>query len=217
MAYSVGLMASDGCLSSDGRHLDLTSNDFDQLENFAKAVGRRLKITNKNNSSPNPAYRIQFSDVAYYDFLLGVGLTPAKSKTIGKLAVPKKYYSHFLRGVFDGDGSLYGYYDPRWKKSYMYYTSFTSASVKFLQYLSEMNQKYLGTSSVQVRSTTRAFRITYAKKDSYKLYCQLYRCSSLFLRRKREKFENFLEINGDGKIKALGRVVESGRHARLRF
>lgn len=49
IAYSVGLMASDGCLQSDNMHLDLTSIDIDQLQNFCTALGRNLRITNKFN------------------------------------------------------------------------------------------------------------------------------------------------------------------------
>ena len=124
IAYSVGLMASDGCLQSDGRHLDITSKDIEQLLNFSKSIGRSLKICPKHRYKSN-AYRIQFSDVAYYDFLLKTGLTPGKSRTISTLKIPDKYYKDFLRGLFDGDGTTYGYYDKRWKNSFMYYIGFT--------------------------------------------------------------------------------------------
>jgi hypothetical protein len=85
IAYCVGLMASDGCLQRDGRHLDLTSVDRDQLLTFCKALGRDIYIGTKKSGSMTPAYRIQFSDVAFYDFLVDIGLTPAKSHTIGGL------------------------------------------------------------------------------------------------------------------------------------
>jgi hypothetical protein len=78
-------MASDGCLQRDGRHLDLTSVDRDQLLTFCKALGRDIYIGTKKSGSMTPAYRIQFSDVAFYDFLVDIGLTPAKSHTIGGL------------------------------------------------------------------------------------------------------------------------------------
>ena len=38
IAYCVGLIASDGSLSNDGRHVDLTSLDYDQLLNFVKPL-----------------------------------------------------------------------------------------------------------------------------------------------------------------------------------
>ena len=38
LAYCVGLLASDGCLINDGRHIDITSADRSQIENFKKAL-----------------------------------------------------------------------------------------------------------------------------------------------------------------------------------
>ncbi len=32
LAYAVGLITTDGCLSKDGRHIDLTSKDLEQCE-----------------------------------------------------------------------------------------------------------------------------------------------------------------------------------------
>jgi hypothetical protein len=37
MSYAIGLLTTDGCLSSDGRHILLTSKDKEQLNNFSKA------------------------------------------------------------------------------------------------------------------------------------------------------------------------------------
>ena len=67
-----------------------------------------------------PAYHIQFSDVAFYDFLVEAGLTLAKSLTLDKIYVPDKYYFDFLRGVFDGDGCIRGFKDIRWPNSHMF-------------------------------------------------------------------------------------------------
>jgi hypothetical protein len=97
LAYTVGLMASDGCLQKDGRYLDITSVDIEQLDNFAQALGRPLPISRKKSGPNRWGHRMQFSDVAYYDFLLG--LTPVKSKTMGALKVPDEFYTDFLRGL----------------------------------------------------------------------------------------------------------------------
>ncbi|MDD3035342.1 MAG: LAGLIDADG family homing endonuclease [Candidatus Saccharimonadaceae bacterium] len=207
MAYSVGLMASDGCLQSDNRHLDLTSVDIEQLKNFSRAIGRELPISTKRNKSKVDAFRIQFSDVSYYDFLLKTGLTPKKSKTIGHLNVPDIYYSHFLRGLFDGDGTTYGYFDPRWKDSFMYYISIGSASKNFLQYISLQNMRLFGVKNRSINRTTRAYILSYAKKDSYILYKEMYKNShNLFLHRKYNKLENFIKQNGDAIIQSNARV-----------
>jgi hypothetical protein len=102
MGYLVGLMASDGCLYRDGRHLEFTSMDLELTRNFCEALGRPIAVKRKVKSDKSTAYRVQFSDVALYDFLIDAGLTVAKSCTIGPLKVPNEFYADFLRGEFEG-------------------------------------------------------------------------------------------------------------------
>ncbi len=209
IAYGVGLMASDGCLLSDGRHLDLTSNDLEQLENFSKALGRSLPISLKRNRSERQAYRIQFSEVSYYDFLLGVGLTPAKSKTIGPLLVPDEYYVDFLRGYFDGDGTVYGFRDTRWKNSFMYYTGFTSASPIFIDWLRESNSRLFGISKGHLKPSKGAKTLMYAKQDSCVLFEKIYYKSGLLcLGRKHSKFVDLIRSDPYADSVLLARVVK---------
>ena len=213
IAYSVGLMASDGCLSKDGRHLDLTSVDIEQLENFSKAIGRELRISS-NGSIPigkkwSQGYRLQFSDVAYYDFLWEIGLRPSKSKTISKLAIHDEYWIDFIRGVFDGDGSFYGYNDRRWKSSFMFYLTFTSASLDFLQFIQSKNIDLLQLGSGSLRPGKRAYILSYAKTDTIKLAaCMYHDIQQPHLSRKRLKYEAFINRNNSGIIATNARVAK---------
>lgn len=192
ISYCVGLIASDGCLQKDGRHIDLTSIDIEQLTNFSRAIGRDFYIGRKLSGSITPAYRIQFSDVAFYDFLLTTGLTPAKSMTISSLIIPDEYYADFLRGLFDGDGSCYSYIDKRWKSSYMYYVTFTSASLEFLYFIQQSNVKLANTSLGSIRKGTRAYSIAYAKRDAALLFNFMYhRQDVICLSRKYHKLRSF--------------------------
>lgn len=194
IAYSVGLIASDGCLQKDGRHVDLTSKDFEQLLNFSEALGRDMKIGRKSSGAGRFGYRIQFSDVAYYDFLLAVGLTPAKSKTLGALTIPDEFYADFLRGLFDGDGSTYGYMDPRWRSSFMFYTQFASASPGFIEYIQRANLRLVSDlTKGSVHDTSGALSLSYAKADSHKLFKYMYYDNNcLSLARKKLKLTSFV-------------------------
>ena len=201
IAYSVGLIVSDGCLQSDGRHIDLTSSDRDQLEAFSRALARNFTISTKKNGDGKICYRIQFSDVAYYDFLIEAGLTPRKSKTVADIKVPDQYYSHFLRGVFDGDGTTYAYYDARWKNSYMFYTALASASIKFLQFVRIKNSELLGTSGGSLRKSGSIWILSYAKKDSVLFFKGIYPANCLlFLERKKSKLALFINTSENVKI-----------------
>ena len=192
LAYVVGLIASDGSLSKDRRHIDFTSKDMQLIELFAEAIGRKFTVSIKTARSSFSAYRVQFSDVALYDFLLDVGLTKNKSTTITSLNVPALYFSHFLRGVFDGDGSVYGFHDKRWRSSFMFYSVFYSASKPFLVYLQEVTQACIGIKG-SISTSQKFHRLQYAKKESVLLYHFLYKDDGgKSLSRKKVAFKNFI-------------------------
>lgn len=195
IAYAVGLMASDGCLSSDGRHLDLTSIDIEQLENFMAAIGRKLKVSIKDNGRGDMAYRVQFSDVSLYDFLLSAGLTPRKSLTLSNVRIADKYYPSFLRGLFDGDGSCYAYNDPRWPTSFVFYTNFSAANRQFLEFIQYQNYRLFNLIGGSIRKSPRVYTLAYGKADSKKLFDFFYPdgVSVLSLSRKRIKLRGFIE------------------------
>ncbi len=195
-AYAIGLIASDGHISKDGRHIDLTSKDKEQLENFCRCLGLDSKIGSKNSGSGQLCGRVQFSDVLFYKFLIKIGLTPAKSKTMGKIKIPKKYFFDFLRGSFDGDGCFYSYFDPRWKSSFMFYTTFVSASSVHINWLRSVIFQELGVRGhVSADGRKRTLQLKYAKGDSWKILKSMYYSDTVVcLNRKRLKIKKALEI-----------------------
>lgn len=198
-AYAIGLLASDGCLLNDGRHIDLTSKDTEQLENFLRALDIDVRITTKHGGAGKKYQRVQFGDVLFCNFLLDIGITPAKSKTIGELRIPKKFFFDFLRGSFDGDGCFYSYFDPRWKSSFMFYTVFISASKKHIDWLQreiESRLKIKGHITKSAKSVT--FQLKYAKAESLELLRAMYYSNRVIsLSRKREKIRKALAIVGE--------------------
>lgn len=106
MAYVVGLIATDGCLVSDGRHIAFTSNDRQLAETFLRCLGRPIRFGTGLTSAGNIVYRVQMGDVELYRWLESIGLTVRKSLTLGALAVPDHLYVHVARGLLDGDGTI---------------------------------------------------------------------------------------------------------------
>jgi len=143
LAYVVGLIATDGCLSGDGRHILFTSKNIDLIKTFAGI----LNLENKIGIARNPsswAHRIQFGDVQLYRWLMKIGLTPNKSLTMGALAIPPEFFIDFLRGHLDGDGSITTYtdrYNTFKNPKYVYdrvFVRFISASEKHITWLHKM-------------------------------------------------------------------------------
>lgn len=206
LAYAVGLIATDGCLSSSGRHINLTSKDTEQLQNFMRCIGREIKISTKKSSFvPKGITYVQFGDVVLYDFLLSIGLTPHKTKTISKLAIPEEYFFDFLRGHHDGDGSFYSYYDPRWRSSFMFYLQFISASKTHVEWIRSELYRRLGVKGhITSSKGSCVIQLKYAKAESIKVLKKMYpRPDVICLSRKRLKIERALRIVGQSLDKTL--------------
>ncbi len=198
LAYAIGLLASDGCLSGDGLLIDLTSKDREQLENYSKCLGVKFNIGVKWANKGKKYLRIQFKNRFFYDFLLSIGLTQKKSLTLGKLAIPEKYFFDFLRGCFDGDGHSYSYWDPRWRSSFMFYVGFSSASLDFIEWIREEIKNKVGIVGHLTKTTRKngCYQIKYAKKEALELIKKMYYNPHVIcLSRKHKKIQKTLEIN----------------------
>lgn len=197
-AYAVGLMVSDGNLSPDGRHINFTSKDLEMIELFQNSLGIDVYIGKKANStSKKKCYFVtQFGDVLFYKFLMDIGLMPNKSKFIGEIKVPARYFFDFLRGSFDGDGCTYSYWDKRWKSSFMFYTCFVSASPPHITWLREEIRKRIGViGHITMDGRHILQQLKYAKADSLKLLRKMYYARDVMcLSRKRLKIVKMLAI-----------------------
>lgn len=198
-AYAIGLLATDGNLGSHRKYIAMVSKDREQIENFCSCLGIDNQISvHYSGSTKKTAWRVQFGDVRFYNFLLSIGLTPRKSKTIHKVKIPKKFFVDFLRGHFDGDGSVYSYWDPRWRSSFMVYVELVSASRRHIQWLQKQNFRRLGIEGRITKSKSNScYRLKYAKRESIIFLKKIYASPrSIALTRKKLKSKRVLGILG---------------------
>ncbi|OHA28631.1 MAG: hypothetical protein A3E92_03150 [Candidatus Taylorbacteria bacterium RIFCSPHIGHO2_12_FULL_42_34] len=195
-AYAIGLLTTDGSLSIDGRHINFTSKDVELVELFKKClnlqnrIGLKSGVTKIKNIS-----QVQFGDVNFYKFLQSIGLMPRKTKLLAALEVPDWYFFDFLRGHFDGDGTFYSYWDPRWKSSFMYYTVFISASLGHIRWLQKKIFQLLQIKG-HLNHSGAVHQLKYAKKESLKMLDKLYNGKVVCLTRKYLKIRDALFIMG---------------------
>jgi len=197
LAYAIGLIATDGNLSTSGRHISLTSKDVPQLKTFLKCIERPdVRIAVKKGSYRPSITHVQIGDVVLYDFLLSIGLMPNKTKKLGKLAIPDKYIFDFLRGHHDGDGSFYSYFDPRWRSSFMFYLSFISASPAHVYWIRETLERLLDVHGhITTSKNSCVVQLKYAKHEALIILKKLYPHPDIVcLARKRLKIERALRI-----------------------
>lgn len=181
--YLVGLIATDGCLSSDGRHIDITSKDREFLSLLKNSTGITNEIGSKYGLNKKISFRIQIGSKEFYNFLLSIGLTPKKSLTMGALKVQTSFYHDFFRGVIDGDGCVRRWTHPsngREQWSIRIY----SGSRKFLEYLQKESGNVLNVKGALHKETDRKWILKFGKMAAREISKQCYYNGCLGLGRK---------------------------------
>jgi hypothetical protein len=183
--YLVGLITSDGCLCSDGRHIDITSSEKEFLEELRNRLGLVSKVCIKNKRLRNQAYRLQIANKNFYNFLLSVGLMPNKSLTLKDLAIPDKFFSDFLRGLIDGDGCIRSWIHPTNKRE-QWSLRIYSGSIKFLEWLEATIEKILGSRGKLYKHNKQGccYVLKFGKMAARQIVQQCYYPESFSLERK---------------------------------
>ncbi len=196
-AYVIGVIATDGNLSSDLRHLNITSKDYEMLVNCKKCLGIKNKISKKSRgtSKEKNYYALQWGDVNFFEFLRDIGLTPKKSKTIGELKIPDVYFSHFLRGCIDGDGSLSIWMHSE-SKHFQCQMRLYSASNYFLNWIVESCRKNFSIKggSISKALTSSVYSLKFCKSDSIKILNRIYLKDVICLSRKKKIAQKIINI-----------------------
>jgi hypothetical protein len=204
--YLVGLITSDGCLSSDGRHIDITTSERTFLEELKNRLKLVCKIGIKNKGMKNQAYRFQISNKSFYEFLLSIGLTPSKSLTIKELAVPDEYFGDFLRGLIDGDGCIRSWIHPTNKRE-QWSLRIYSGSIKFLGWLGQMIETILEARGKIYRYNKQGscYVLKFGKMAARHIVQQCYYPGSFGLERKNLLAEECINSNiGWNRSKTIG-------------
>jgi len=193
-AYWLGFIAADGCLYlRDGKkksfYIALNYSDAQHLKNFKKIIETNAKIGYvKSNNSVHIGF---YSVDKLFDSLVKLGIKPNKRLRIENVLVPNNLMSHFIRGVFDGDGSLSG------KK--ITHVQFQIAGFKPLLkqiqniLIKECNVRRVKIYPLTYKKTGRAFRLQYTGAQIFRILDFLYKGSinSTRLKRKYKKYNMF--------------------------
>lgn len=191
-AYWAGFIAADGNIRKDflKMRIELNIQDYSHLEKFKKSIEGNNPIKESIRSNNHSCY----IDVNCKEFCLALnelGITPKKSLNlqIKFELIPKELRNHFIRGYFDGDGSINKY--QRKNKSYLEWEiSFISSKAFLSQILDEIGKER------NFYSCGNNFRITFkAKEDIKDIINYLYKDATIYMDRKIEKANTFKALN----------------------
>lgn len=111
-AYWLGFLYADGCVHSNSYEISVNITDKEHVKKFQKAIeaiNHKITITNdKRWENAKTLYQFSIKDKQLHEDLTKWGCIPQKSLKIDKIPnIPRDFVSHFIRGYFDGDGSLH--------------------------------------------------------------------------------------------------------------
>jgi len=193
-AYWLGFIYADGNIFSNKKTyttkltIDLNVKDKNHLQKFANIFN---KIVDQFPSSPHLTWLVINNKQLYTD-LLNHGIEERKTYALTTNVldyIPDNLMNHFIRGYFDGDGCIYYYKTKRKCKFLLYGTKDFLIKIQII-----MKQKIEQLSETDLNFINNIFELRYEKHDNIrKIFDWLYKDSTVWLERKREKFEDIVQ------------------------
>ena len=205
MAYVLGFFAADGYITVNkrgGQYWCIQITDKKLLYSIKKSLNseHRISVRFPKKENESVKYRIQVGSIEMCNDLRKLGFFERKTKSLAIPNIPKKHFSHFVRGYFDGDGNIWRgeVHKERKTRHEVLLMVFTSCSHEFLANLYHRLSILDIKGGSLYRSKKKEFsRLQYSTKDALKLYKFMYNgmnTSELFLERKKCVFESYIAL-----------------------
>lgn len=202
-AYFLGLLASDGNVfnRNNGQsiiiRLSLQSVDAYILERFKDYIGsdKPLHYTRPSDKNRKEVCSIEIVSKKMGEDLKKYGVVPQKTYDFVMPDIPAEFISHYLRGYFDGDGSITLRDSSAQHLPYSYMCSYAG----FIPNLSKM-QKKLTTAGIdsRIQKDNRDYHgefgsLVISSIDNVNKFLDyIYKdCDDLYIPRKIERYKNF--------------------------
>ena len=169
--------------------LSLKYEDVDIVQKFKEELGADTKVSHYNNNGRNECiFGVHSKEMAYDLSKYGLHERKTFDAELTDL-VPKDLYVHYIRGIFDGDGTVYIRSKTNQLVFGFYGTHKLVSQVK--QYLIEQ----IGIRDNFIYDKDTVSFVTFTRKqDVINLYNLIYSNSHFYLNRKKEVFEKYFQI-----------------------
>jgi len=195
--YWAGFLAADGNIDSKGRiRLMLKYDDILHLEKFKEYLQSTHTVS--SNTTKYNRCSFEFTDKNMCETLdLNFNIVPQKSLKIKfPHFMPANMYKHFIRGYFDGDGSICESFSNKNSTTATLYSTFTSGSYDFINFICTFLAERLKLGGhLQDFGTDRKWQIKYNTNDSIDLLHYMYSDSTVSLDRKYALYKSIVVDN----------------------
>lgn len=200
ISYLIGFLHADGHLYETTRNRGKLSIEVDETDNdiiikVQNLIGGTIRKRNREtNFGQNSSVILTQCGLETRKFLKSKGMIAGKKSLI--ISAPSKLsFNHYLRGYFDGDGSL------GFTKNNEPFISFCVSSEKLKdQILTFLNEKLGITKNLKRNKRDKVYNIVVKNEGAIGLGKLMYKRSSIFLDRKKKKFNSLLKWKRTKKI-----------------
>jgi intein-encoded DNA endonuclease-like protein len=197
-AYLLGFLYADGNVCKNVMQICLHSKDIEVLEYFKNSLKSNHKIVNDRGYK-----RFRIGNEELISDLNKLGVIERKTFDIkfpNSKILPEYLIRHFIRGYFDGDGSI----NYSITKKYQY-LNWSFGIISCFDFISQVNLIISHNCNIRLATLEREKRRNnpiytirhggHSKSKLKKIYNFLYEDASIFLKRKKEKFEYIINFN----------------------
>ena len=192
MAWLLGFFAADGSIEKNRNvmKLSLSTVDREILEKIRSEIQLESEVKDYQTSEGYNVSKIQWSSEQHKKDLAKYGIIPQKTfKLIPPYQLNKKFWKDYIRGFWDGDGSITllknNYNSLEWQ--------LISGTKEILEFIVNYFYEEYGIPKVNINSINRhgkdVYTILYSTNASKKIYEIFYsNPNSLSLKRKKDKY-----------------------------
>lgn len=183
-AYWLGFIMADGYLSKNNSYLRLKIKDYEHLEKFKHDIQYNGPIRFEKDVD---AYSVSICSKRLTMDLNNLGILSNKSFSTVVPDIHPHLIRHFIRGVWDGDGSIT--YNKRKKWS----LSLVSATLEFIKAIKKIIESSCGSSGyIQTRTSNvgnKYYVLHFSgTPNAFKIADFLYNASTIYLDRKYDRY-----------------------------
>lgn len=194
MAYLLGFIAADGTVSKDSNQIKigLSSVDQDFLEQIRQEIQAEHPIFSYQTSNGYNVSELKFSSAKIKQDLSKYNIVPKKTYTFSfPTILNKKYWIDFIRGYFDGDGSVSTAGPSAIRFQICSYRPQVLQTIVDYLY-EEYNIPKVSIQQQMKESGHYLYNFQYSNSSTRKLFEILYYPNCLCLPRKYEKFKSII-------------------------